>query len=101
MKQVIEEYRRSLSEAVNLDQQNIYFDLEQFSKFKQLNPEFLEWLDNPSDQIIEFMKGQTNYREPKVEWDDFVEYHEEAMAFMESTEAAMQEIYEMLSSKSH
>ena len=75
----------------------IYFDFDQFSKFKEQNPEFLEWLDNPENQIEELLRESTQSKEPKIEWEDFVEYHEEAMAFIERTETAMHEVYELLS----
>ena len=43
--------------------------------------------------------SQTHGKDPKVEWEDFLQYHEEAMAFIEHTEQAMQEVCDLLQGK--
>ena len=40
-----------------VEEWSIYFDFDDFVKFKKEYPEFLDWLDSPEDHINELLKA--------------------------------------------
>ncbi len=41
------------------DYWSLYFDFKDFMTFKKENPEFLDWLDHPDENINEILKDQS------------------------------------------
>ena len=66
----------------SIDEWCIYFDLQDFKKFKKDYPEFLEWLDSPEEHINEMLKADALENHNQIEWDIFNDYHNDVMAFI-------------------
>ena len=79
-----------------VEEWSIYFDFDDFVKFKKEYPEFLEWLDSPEDHINELLKADAESNQGKVEWKTFQEYHNDVMAFIEMTEAQVTSLKSLL-----
>ena len=80
----------------NFEEWSIYFDFSDFQKFKKEYPEFLEWLDSPEAHINELLKADAETTKPKVDWDTFVDYHNDVMAFIEITENQVSGLMSMI-----
>lgn len=52
----------------------IYFDFEDYKRFKAEYPEYLEFFDHPKN-INEYLKVLSETKKPKVDWATFEEYH--------------------------
>lgn len=73
---------------------SLYFDFDDFSTFKTENPEFLDWLDHPEDNINEMLKAQSSVDKPKIDWDTFEFYHNEVITFIDFTQEKLLAIQE-------
>lgn len=63
----------------------IYFDFEDYKRFKSEYPDYLEFFDHPVKNINEYLKVLSQTSRPKIDWATFAEYHREVMAYVEWT----------------